>query len=110
MHGYLDMSRPASATTSLRFLQRAAELVGMLERPWTHNIRRGAAADIALLKDASRNTNNRAWRSINHSMASANHGVTDAYIGYDARDSWAERLTTQQQEQTTQPVAATTTT
>jgi len=72
----------------------------MLELPWTHNIRRGAAADIASLEDASGNTNNRARRSLVHSMSSANHGATDAYIGYDARDSWAERIaasaTTQQ--------------
>jgi hypothetical protein len=87
----LDFTKPASVGQQHRFLCRASELIGMLRPPVTHDIRRGAAADIFELPVAGGDTN-RVRRALGHSMKAMNEGITDEYIGRSKGDSWAERL------------------
>jgi hypothetical protein len=91
-NGLLDMSRPASLQSSARFLQSAADQAGLVAKLATHNLRRGGAADLSVLKNAPHDKSNDIARSIGHSRASTAKGITDAYMGYNAHDSWSTRV------------------
>jgi hypothetical protein len=105
----LDMTKPAMIQQNQRFLSRAAGLIGMLDVPVPHDIRRGAASDVYSLTGSGDLA--RVGRTLGHSLASmANgvtgayighekltipimpRGVTDAYIGHEKTDSWSERV------------------
>jgi hypothetical protein len=107
----LDMSRPSVVQQNRRFLTQAAELVGMLNAPVPHDIRRGAASDVYSLKSSSSGDLNRVAHTLAHSvsamaqgvtaeyiglksvaLASTDRGVTNAYIRYGELDSWSERV------------------
>ena len=89
----LNMSAPAPVDQQRRFLCRAAELLGMLNVPVAHDIRRGAAADIYSLEpDTPSEGTDRVRRALGHSYASMKNGTTDEYIGREKGDSWAARL------------------
>ncbi len=86
----LDFPKPARADQQGRFLKHAASLVGMLQRPVSHDVRRGAAADIASLKDSINVEGVR--RSLGHTNAARGMGITDKYMGRLKGDSWAARI------------------
>jgi hypothetical protein len=105
----LDMTKPAMIQQNQRFLSRAAGLIGMLDVPVPHDIRRGAASDVYSLTGSGDLA--RVGRTLGHSLVSmANgvtgayighekltipimpRGVTDAYIGHEKTDSWSERV------------------
>jgi hypothetical protein len=89
----LDMSAPAPVDQQKRFLCRAAELAGMVVAPVTHDLRRGAAADLYSLKsDTHSGDTNKVRRAMGHSNTAMAKGTTDLYIGRDQGDSWAARL------------------
>jgi hypothetical protein len=88
---HLDFEKPSSIDQQRRFLCHAAKLVGMLKAPVTHDLRRGAAADVYALKSYAGSTD-RVRRALGHSVESMNKGVTDDYIGRTKGDLWAERL------------------
>ena len=89
----LNMSAPAPVDQQRRFLCRAAELVGMLNVPVAHDLRRGAAADIYSLKpDTPSGATDRVRRALGHSIGAMENGTTDEYIGREKGDSWAARL------------------
>ncbi|KAJ8110459.1 hypothetical protein OPT61_g6701 [Boeremia exigua] len=87
----LDFENPAAVDTQNHFLSNAAELVGMIEAPVSHDIRRSAAADVFTLKSNTGDTD-RVRRSLCHSTASMNAGMTDRYIGRSRDDLWKARL------------------
>jgi hypothetical protein len=100
----LDMSAPASIGQQRRFLLRAAELIGMLNVPITHDVRRGAAADLYSLKsDTISGDTNKVRRALGHSNVAALHGTTDEYIGREKGDSWATRLDQAPKSTTSEP-------
>jgi hypothetical protein len=84
------MSKPARVLTSDRFLKRAAGLVGLVVKPATHNLRRGAAADLSAITNATSTAG--AARGLGHSRHSTALGITDAYMGHSTHDTWAPRL------------------
>lgn len=86
------MSKPAIVQQNQRFLTRAAGLIGMLNAPITHDIRRGAASDVYALKSTGSGDLNRTRRTVGHAHKSTSKGITDAYIGHEKADSWAERV------------------
>lgn len=89
----LDMFAPAPVDQQRRFLCRAAELVGMLNVPVAHDLRKGAAADLYSLKSNTYSGDtNKVRRSLGHSNAAMSKGLTDNYIGREKGDSWAARL------------------
>ncbi|KAF2132502.1 hypothetical protein P153DRAFT_382125 [Dothidotthia symphoricarpi CBS 119687] len=63
----------------------------MLKIPVSHDIRKGAAADIFGLKSDTGDTD-RVRRSLGHTMAAMNKGHTDTYIGRDKGDSMADTV------------------
>lgn len=87
----LDFTQPASTAMQGRFLRGAAALVGLMKRPWTHDVRRGSAADIYNSQKQSVNAE-RTRRSLGHNMSSLSAGITDSYTGRMKNDSWAARL------------------
>ena len=61
----------------------------MTSRPVSHDLRRGAAADLYALKHTA--SSDVARRSLGHNHKTAHQGVTDAYIGRLKGNSWGER-------------------
>ncbi|KAK5234661.1 hypothetical protein LTR47_004104 [Exophiala xenobiotica] len=86
----LDFFKPAKVDQQRRFLRRAAGLTGMPQLPVSHDIRRGAAADISSLESSTNPEGVR--RSLSHTPTAVDKGVTDKYAGRLKGDSWAARL------------------
>lgn len=86
----LDFTKPAGVDQQTRFLRRAANLIGMLDIPASHDLRRGAAADIYSLSPSTNIEGVR--RALGHTHDSVRNGVTDRYIGRRKDDHWAARL------------------
>jgi hypothetical protein len=87
----LEFNRPARIDQQRWSLCDAADLIGMAQVPVTHDIRRGAASDIFHLQTDAGDTNS-VRRTLSHSMAAMNRGMTDEYIGRSRGDSWGARL------------------
>jgi hypothetical protein len=85
-----DFFKPAGIDQQCRFLRRAAGLIGMMQLPVSHDIRRGAAADISSLESSTNPEGVR--RSLGHTHTAVDKGVTDKYVGRLKGDSWAARL------------------
>jgi hypothetical protein len=99
----LDMSRPANVQQNQRFLTHAAGLIGMLNAPVPHDIRRGAARDVYSLKSNGSSGSGdlaRVGNLLGHTLVSTASGGTGDYIGlgqlprpsYGEGDSWSERV------------------
>ena len=86
----LDFAKPARADQQGRFLRRAANLVGMMQLPVSHDLRRGAAADVSSLKQSTNLEGAR--RSLGHTQAAKGKGITEGYVGRSKGDSWAARI------------------
>lgn len=90
---HLDFSGPAGIEILRRFLTKAADLIGMINVPVSHDIRKGAASDLAHLKTGTADQTTRVRKALGHSVGAANKGLTDHYIGRSKGDAWAERIT-----------------
>jgi hypothetical protein len=90
----LYTDRPAPESQLRRFLQRSSELVGMLNRPGCHDIRRGAAFEMNEI-DATSNIGgvDRAADLLGHSGKVKAAGLTKKYIGGAVDARFEERLT-----------------
>ncbi|KAJ9649659.1 hypothetical protein H2199_000437 [Coniosporium tulheliwenetii] len=90
----IDFSRPALAKQQTATLQLAGELTGLLSTPWTHDLRRGAAADIAHLPQPLLfGTSTPAVASaLGHRPNTVGKALTDEYIGRSREDNWLLRL------------------
>lgn len=89
----LDFTRPATEVQLLKSLRFGCELIGMTDLPVTHDIRRGAASDIAHLPERVRGASTEdAARMLNHTASARDRGVTTAYIGTVHEDTWKRRL------------------
>lgn len=90
----LDFGKPAGGAEGPKALALGANLVGMLGKPTTHDIRRGAAAEIAHLETPLRGSSrDGATRlALHHSVTSYSYGTTDEYVGHLRADTWAARL------------------
>ncbi|EXJ57123.1 hypothetical protein A1O7_07467 [Cladophialophora yegresii CBS 114405] len=86
----LDFANAAPVGQQTRFLRHAASLIGMMARPVSHDLRRGAASDIFSLKQSTNVEGVR--RSLGHSQQAKSNGTTDRYIGRVKGDSWAARI------------------
>jgi hypothetical protein len=84
-----DFFKPAGVDQQCRFLRRAAGLIGMMQLPVTHDLRRGAAANIGSLKPSTSPEGIR--RDLGHTHVALNKEVTDKYVGRLKGDSWAAR-------------------
>ncbi|KAK7890241.1 hypothetical protein LTR67_008126 [Exophiala xenobiotica] len=85
-----DFFKPAGIDQQCRFLRRAAGLIDMMQLPVTHDLRRGAAADISSLKPSTNPEG--VLRDLGHTHGVLNKEVTDKYVGRLKGDSWAARL------------------
>lgn len=90
----LDFSRPAIAKQQAATLQLAGELIDLLSTPWTHDLRRGAAADIAHLPQPLLfgTSTPAVGRALGHLPNATEMAVTDGYIGRSREDNWSLRL------------------
>ena len=71
--------------------QDAANLIGMIIPPITHDLRRGAAKDLSTLSQTIHNET-AARRGLGHSHRMANAGATDRYVGSGMTDTWDLRV------------------
>ncbi|KAF7189366.1 hypothetical protein HII31_09344 [Pseudocercospora fuligena] len=85
----LDFDNPAPVDQQNRFLRRGASLMGMLQLPVSHDIRRGSAADAYSLESFGNAENAR--MSLGHGNSSLGKGITDEYIGRHRADTWSAR-------------------
>lgn len=84
---------PAGIAVGTRALARGAALIGLSGRVTSHDIRRGAARELAGLDTAATGTNVEAARvGLGHSRKTMVEGVTDEYIGGARVDTWGLRL------------------
>ena len=89
--GLLDFTKPAGAVQQLSIVRRAAELAGMCDIPRTHDVRRGAAADLTEIKLTTTSTDT-VRKALGHTYAAMHRGTTDAYAGRNKTDLWALRV------------------
>ncbi|KPM36938.1 hypothetical protein AK830_g9628 [Neonectria ditissima] len=89
----LDFAKPAGPNFGKAAIDHGARVTGMIVRPLTHDIRRGAAREISYLDVQGPTPNKERVRAaLNHGKDSFDVGVTDSYIGGDATDWWELRL------------------
>lgn len=93
---FVDVGAPAPGAQILSSLKLAGDLVGMLSAPWTHDIRRGSARDIAYAPSFSilcrSMMTDVVARALGHSDSTRRQGITDAYIGHVREDLWGVRV------------------
>lgn len=88
-----DLTKPAKASAGNVILANASKLIGLIEKPTGHDLRRGAARDLAHIPVMLPGTNHEAARSIlGRSVAAMDSGLTAHYVGKPGVDSWALRL------------------
>lgn len=90
----LNTAKAATARQQLDTMQMAADMVGLLQKPWTHDLRRGAAGDLTYkmktaLPGASLDT---VRSSLGHTHSALSHGITEKYQGRKQGDSWGARI------------------
>ena len=85
------LTRAAPTNQQLRILRDAANLIGMIVPPITHDLRRGAAKDLSALSQTIHNET-AARRGLGHSHRTANAGATDRYVGSGMTDTWDLRV------------------
>ena len=89
----LIMEQPATNAQLLKTLRSACDLAGMLQVPVTHDVRRGAAADVAHLPSSLRGASTTdSARVLGHQSSSRESGLTARYIGGIREDTWKKRL------------------
>ena len=77
----------------LKTLKKGGELIGMLSSAVTHDVRRGAAAEIAHLPEPLRGASDvGAARALGHQPSVRDRGITAQYIGHLREDVWSRRL------------------
>lgn len=87
---------PAGVAVGTRALARGAALIGLIGRVTSHDIRRGAARELAGLDTAVTGTNVEAARvGLGHSRKSMNEGIADEYVGSAGVDTWGLRLSSE---------------
>lgn len=71
-----------------KLLQYGCNLIGMLRPAWAHDVRRGAAVDIAHLAMPLRGGSPQdAAMMPNHSTQETSQGLTRKYVGHSREDS-----------------------
>jgi hypothetical protein len=89
----LDLRKPAREVQLLKTLKQGCDLIGLLSSPVTHDVRRGAAAEIAHLpKHVKGGSTADAARTLNHQGSVRERGLTASYVGYLRDDTWKRRL------------------
>lgn len=89
----LILERPATNAQLLKSLRSACDLAAMISIPVTHDLRRGAAADIAHLPKGLRGAaTTDAARALGHRGSTKDSGLTNQYIGRIHDDTWMKRL------------------
>jgi hypothetical protein len=84
---------PGSQATVAKSLEKGAKLIGLLAIPATHDIRRGAARELAHLPQTLPGTNEHAARiGLGHSRETLGMDHTDEYVGGSGADTWNMRL------------------
>jgi hypothetical protein len=85
--------KPARTGNPLANLKLGAELVGITVPVVTHDLRRGAAADISNVVDGRLKgaLDDSVVANLGHSQKAVNMGVTRAYIGSLKTDAWELR-------------------
>lgn len=95
----LDAKLGALGGQLTRTLADAALLAGALDFIRTHDVRRGAAGDLAYLRDPVIDVASASVASaIGHTNRSHFAGVTAEYVGERVRDLWAPRINTEFQD------------
>jgi hypothetical protein len=75
----LDLSRAARPNQLLHALNDAACAGGMINRAWTHDLRRGAAKDLKHVHKVEAGVRPEVASALGHSKRAYNDGTTDAY-------------------------------
>ncbi|OHE93642.1 hypothetical protein CORC01_11045 [Colletotrichum orchidophilum] len=88
----IQFDKPAGVQQIGTTLRQAADLVGMVIPPVTHDIRRGAAADLAAANLDSQASTTHVGRRLNHTTSSRDTALTDHYIGPRLVDDLKPRL------------------
>ncbi|KAK4997293.1 hypothetical protein LTR66_003268 [Elasticomyces elasticus] len=90
--GGIDFSKPAGVHQQRYALREASDLVGMMQRPWSHDLRRGAAQDLSHLsvKIPGLALDN-ARDALGHTYKAITDGITEDYRGRRMADLWGAR-------------------
>lgn len=89
----LVVGTPASSGQVLRIVKSLALLAGIAAHVNAHDLRRGAARDLALVDVVHKGVAKAATgKALGHSKKARDRGVTDAYIGHNETDTWLPRL------------------
>ena len=85
--------KPAECSQIRETVIRAGKLAGITAQIVGHDLRRGAAADIALIKEPDQGfTTMPVAMSLGHSRKSHSMGTTDKYAGSTQHDFWLSRV------------------
>ncbi|KAM6513390.1 hypothetical protein FALCPG4_015815 [Fusarium falciforme] len=89
---HFDFDKPAATSMGSRILSCGARLIGLLGRPITHDIRRGAARELCHIPDTIPGANVEIARiGLGHTRKAQQMGVTDDYVGHVAVDLFEKR-------------------
>ncbi|KFY80705.1 hypothetical protein V499_00479 [Pseudogymnoascus sp. VKM F-103] len=91
---WIKATKPGSTHQPKRLIRSEGLHAGLLAPIRTHDVRRGAARDIAHLPEGSNEglATDVVAAAMGHSDATRTGGVTKKYIGYARRDNWAQRV------------------
>lgn len=89
----LDLEQPATNIQLLKSLRQGCDLIGMLQSVVTHDLRRGAAAELAHMPgDLPGASTVGAARMLSHTNSVRDQGITADYVGHVREDTWKKRL------------------
>lgn len=94
---HIELDHPAGIDQLYQSIMRMGIISNVLTRVYTHALRIGAAKDVAHLpkdkdKDGAGFSTNSVRQSLNHTNASRQRGVTDAYAGHPTREFYNARV------------------
>ena len=89
----LDLGKAASEKQLLKTLREGCHLIGLVASIVAHDLRRGAAAEIAHLHREFRGTSIASAAAVlGHSSSLRDQEVTKKYVGHIRDDTWKRRL------------------
>ena len=89
----LDLGKAASEKQLLKTLRERCHMIGLVASVVTHDLRRGAAAEIAHLPEELRGASVASAAAVlGHSSSTRDQEVTKRYVGHIRDDTWKRRL------------------
>ncbi|KAI1867821.1 uncharacterized protein JN550_006962 [Neoarthrinium moseri] len=89
----LNLDTPSPADAAGAMLREASKAAGLLTPVTPHDIRRGAAKEMAHIGGAAASMSIEAARlALGHSYGAMKAGITERYVGHNLHDTWKARL------------------